>query len=156
MKSAAIFTTALSEIAEKGEANGSNLSGQRAIVASVGRHKDLARIEQLLGQTEIDKPRLDEQQPCARISTSLGGRRAVGAFPGRDGARPSSISIESKLKVVIGLVSANPKPEIFALPLAGDGEVTPADFYGINSALFLKTQGGMFRVGLEKGEMFSG
>lgn len=31
-----------------------------AIAASVGRHKDLARIEQLLEQAEIDRPLLDE------------------------------------------------------------------------------------------------
>jgi hypothetical protein len=31
-----------------------------AIAASVGRHKDLARIEQLLEQAKIDKPMLDE------------------------------------------------------------------------------------------------
>lgn len=31
-----------------------------AIAASVGRHKDLARIEQLLAQTEIDRPLLDD------------------------------------------------------------------------------------------------
>jgi hypothetical protein len=31
-----------------------------AIAASVGRHKDLARIEQLLQQTEIDKTLLDD------------------------------------------------------------------------------------------------
>ena len=31
-----------------------------AIAASVGRPKDLARIEQLLEQTKIDKPMLDD------------------------------------------------------------------------------------------------
>jgi hypothetical protein len=31
-----------------------------AIAASVGRHKDLARIEQLLEQVKIDKPILDD------------------------------------------------------------------------------------------------
>src|SRR5436309_3905382 len=31
-----------------------------AIAASVGRHKDLARIEQLLDQAKIDKPMLDD------------------------------------------------------------------------------------------------
>lgn len=31
-----------------------------AIAASVGRHKDLARIEQLLEQAEIDRTRLDD------------------------------------------------------------------------------------------------
>jgi hypothetical protein len=31
-----------------------------AIAAAVGRHKDLARIEQLLEQAEIDMPRLDD------------------------------------------------------------------------------------------------
>jgi predicted nucleotidyltransferase len=31
-----------------------------AIAASVGRHKDLARIEQLLEQAEVDRTRLDE------------------------------------------------------------------------------------------------
>ena len=31
-----------------------------AIAASVRRHKDLARIEQLMRQTTIDKPLLDE------------------------------------------------------------------------------------------------
>jgi predicted nucleotidyltransferase len=31
-----------------------------AIAASVGRHKDLARIEQLLEQTKIDKALLDD------------------------------------------------------------------------------------------------
>ena len=31
-----------------------------AIAASVGRHKDLARIEQLLGQTEVDRTLLDD------------------------------------------------------------------------------------------------
>jgi hypothetical protein len=31
-----------------------------AIAASVGRHKDLARIEQLMAQAEIDKALLDD------------------------------------------------------------------------------------------------
>ena len=31
-----------------------------AIAASVGRHKDFARIEQLLDQVKIDKPLLDD------------------------------------------------------------------------------------------------
>ena len=31
-----------------------------AIAASVGRHKDLARIEQLMSQAKIDKPLLDD------------------------------------------------------------------------------------------------
>ncbi len=31
-----------------------------AIAASIGRHKDLARIEQLLDQAKIEKPMLDD------------------------------------------------------------------------------------------------
>jgi hypothetical protein len=41
-----------------------------AVAASVGRHKDLARIEQLLQQTQIDKTLLDDihhQTPVRQI-----------------------------------------------------------------------------------------
>ena len=58
--------------------------------------------------------------------------------------------------MVIGLMSADPKPVIFAIPLARDGSVTPTDFYGVNATFFLKTQGGMLRVRLEERKIFMG
>ena len=63
---------------------------------------------------------------------------------------------QSETKVVIDLVRADPEPVVFAVSLACDGAVTPANFGGVNAALLLEAERRMPWIGFEEREVLLG
>ncbi len=52
-------------------------------------------------------------------------------------------------EVVIRFVRSNPKPVVFAVSLAGDRAVAPANVYGVDTAFLLESERRMLWIGFE-------
>ena len=102
-----------------------------AIAASVGRHKDLARIEQLLEQTEIDRTLLDDilrrynlQLPAA-MKTAI--RRHLARLPFEEKIRKVGQLIKLSAKVKSSRVREGPPMKQRAYGSAPSTEETSID-----------------------------
>jgi hypothetical protein len=60
-------------------------------------------------------------------------------------ARASGLEPE----VVIRFVRSNPKPIVFAVSLAGDRAVVPANVYGLDAVFLLESERRMLWIGFE-------
>jgi hypothetical protein len=86
----------------------------------------------------------------------IGGNAARGSWHERGRANDQGRNQNSETEAVVFFVSADPKPVVIAVPLAGGGAVAAADFNRVNAAFLLEAQRRMTRIYFEEAKVFVG